>query len=187
MPNRNEPVRRQAAVVIPIFANSPHDVVFVERALHLRRHAGQIAFPGGAIDESDEGVLARAAVRELHEEIGIGPGAVTIVGELAPIVQRQNVFVVTSFVGVVRPGAEIVVDINEASAAHRVPLAAITAPGAVHPGIEAIDGKHIETYHFDYGPLHVWGLTAQMLRGFVAAYDAPGSPVRAALEAHLID
>ena len=43
--------RRLAAVVIPIFANPPHEVVFVERARHLRRNAGQIAFPGGAVDD----------------------------------------------------------------------------------------------------------------------------------------
>lgn len=185
MPNRDEPVRRQAAVVIPIFANPPHEVVFVERAVHLRRHAGQIAFPGGAIDDADDGVLARAAVRELHEEIGIAPDAVSIVGELPAIVQRQNIFVVTPFVGVVRPGSEIVVDLNEASAAHRVPLAAIVMHEAVHPGIEAIDGKQIETYHFDYGTLHVWGLTAHMLHSFVTTYDAPGSWLRAALDERL--
>jgi len=96
MAERDETPRRLAAVIIPIFANPPHDVVFVERARHLRRHAGQIAFPGGALDAGDDGDLARAALREVHEEIGIPPAAITIVGELAPIVQRQNIFTVTS-------------------------------------------------------------------------------------------
>jgi 8-oxo-dGTP pyrophosphatase MutT (NUDIX family) len=185
MSEREEPVRRLAAVVVPIFANPPHEVVFVERAVHLRRHAGQIAFPGGALDEEDDGDLARAALRELHEEIGIPPAAVTIVGELPQIVQRRNIFIVTPFVGVVLPGLELVIDLNEASAAHRVPLAAIVAPGAVHPGVEIDGGRHIETYHFDYGALHVWGLTGRMLRDFVSEYERLESPLRAALDARL--
>ena len=74
--------RRLAAVVMPIFANPPHEVVFVERATHLRRHAGQIAFPGGALDEEDGGDLARAGLRELSEEIGIAPAAVEMVDRL---------------------------------------------------------------------------------------------------------
>jgi 8-oxo-dGTP pyrophosphatase MutT (NUDIX family) len=185
MPNRDEPVRRLAAVVIPIYANAPNDVVFVERAVHLRRHAGQIAFPGGAVDEADGGDQARAAIRELHEEIGIPPDAVSIVGRLTPIVQRQNVFTVTPFVGVVAPGTELVVDLNEASAAHRVPLAAIVEPGAVHPGVEYEAGRRIETQHFDYGALHVWGLTGHMLRDFVLEYHRAASPLRAALDERL--
>jgi 8-oxo-dGTP pyrophosphatase MutT (NUDIX family) len=186
MPNRDAATRRQAAVVIPIFAGPPYDVVFVERARHLRRHAGQIAFPGGAVDDIDGGDHARAALRETYEEIGIPPAAITIVAQLEPILQRQNVFIVTPFVGVVASGSELVVDLNEASDAHRVPLAAILEPGAVHDGIEEVeDGRRIETSQFDYNGLHVWGLTGRILHDFVLLYRASGSPLRAALDAHL--
>ena len=185
MSEREGPARRLAAVVVPIFANPPHEVVFVERAVHLRRHAGQIGFPGGALDDADGGDLARAALRELHEEVGVPPRAVTIVGNLPALPQRQNVFVVTPFVGIVTPGIELVVDLNEASAAHRVPLAAILEPGAVHAGIQVEDGRAIDTYQFDYGALHVWGLTGRMLHDFVGAYMVSGSPLRAAIDALL--
>jgi 8-oxo-dGTP pyrophosphatase MutT (NUDIX family) len=176
---------RFAAVVIPIFANAPHDVVFIERAQHLRRHAGQIAFPGGALDDADGGDHARAGVRELHEEIGIPPSAVTIVGRLEAIRQRQNVFTVTPFAGIVAPGSPIVLDLNEASAAYRVPLAAILEPGAVHAGIETIGERAIDTMHFDYGTLHVWGLTGQILNAFVRDWARSDSGLRAAIEARL--
>jgi 8-oxo-dGTP pyrophosphatase MutT (NUDIX family) len=185
MAQRDETPRRLAAVVIPIFANPPHEVVFVERARHLRRHAGQIAFPGGALDDADGGDHARAALREVHEEIGIPPSLITIVGQLEPILQRQNVFIVTPFIGVVRAGTELIVDLNEASGAHRVPLDAILAPGAVHDGIEHIDGRHIETSLFDYGDMHVWGLTGRMLHDFVQLYNARDSALRAVLDAQL--
>jgi 8-oxo-dGTP pyrophosphatase MutT (NUDIX family) len=181
-----EAPRRLAAVVIPIFANPPYEVVFVERATHLRRHAGQIAFPGGAVDDEDEGDLARAGLRELDEEIGIPPAAVTIVGRLDPIRQLRNVFNVTAFIGVVKPGTPLVVDLNEASAAHRVPLAAIVTPGAVHPGVEVIGDHRIHTALFDYGTMHVWGLTGNILTEFARRYHAPGSELRAALDARLL-
>jgi 8-oxo-dGTP pyrophosphatase MutT (NUDIX family) len=181
-----EAPRRLAAVVMPIFANAPHDVVFIERARHLRRHAGQIAFPGGAVDDEDEGDLARAGLRELHEEIGISPGSVAIVGRLTPIRQERNVFNVTPFVAVVAPNTPLVVDLNEASAAHHVPLAAIVAPGAVHPGIEISGGNAIETPVFDYGGLHVWGLTGRILEMFVDRYHAAGSALRTALDERLL-
>lgn len=178
--------RRLAAVVMPIFANAPHEVVFIARASHLRRHAGQIAFPGGAVDDEDEGDLARAGLRELHEEIGIPPAAVTVVEQLDLIRQTNNVFNVTPFVAVVAPETPLVVDLNEASAAHRVPLAAIVEPGAVHPGIEVIGEHRRQTYLFDYGALHVWGLTGKVLDDFVRRYHAPDSPLRAALDARLL-
>ena len=177
--------RRPAAVVIPIFADPPHEVVFIERATHLRRHAGQIAFPGGAVDAEDDGDLARTALRELHEEIGIPPAAVRIVDQLPMIRQARNIFNVTTFVGVVEPGTPLVVDRNEAAAAFRVPLAAIVTPGAVRPGVEVREGLHIKTMLFDYGTMHVWGLTGSILEEFTRRYREAGSCLRASLEARL--
>ncbi|HEV8021334.1 MAG TPA: CoA pyrophosphatase [Candidatus Lustribacter sp.] len=181
-----EAPRRPAAVVIPIFANPPYEVVFIERATHLRRHAGQIAFPGGAVDDEDDGDLTRAALRELEEEIGIPPAAVAIVGQLAMIPQARNIFNVTPFVGIIAPGTPLVVDQNEASAAHRVPLGALVAPGAVHPGAELREGLRIKTPVFDYGALHVWGLTGNILDEFVRRYHAPDAGLRTAIEARLL-
>jgi 8-oxo-dGTP pyrophosphatase MutT (NUDIX family) len=180
-----ETPQRLAAVVIPIFASAPHEVVFVERARHLRRHAGQIAFPGGALDDEDGGDHACAALRELHEEIGIPPSAVTIVGRLDPFFQRRSGFEVTPFVAVIATGTPLVVDLNEASAAHLVPLAAILAPGAVHAATEVSGERRIETLVFDYGAMHVWGLTAHILSAFVHHYRDDASALRAALDERL--
>jgi 8-oxo-dGTP pyrophosphatase MutT (NUDIX family) len=176
--------RRPAAVVIPIFDAPPFDVLFVERATHLRRHAGQIAFPGGAVDAGDADHAA-GALRELREEVGIPPAAVSLVGRLPAIRQDRNAFIVTPFVGIVRSGTPLVVDTNEASAVHHVPLADILRPGAIRIGIHVDGDRSIETFILDHGRLYVWGLTARILHSFVEHVRAQPSDLRDALEAGL--
>ena len=173
--------RRPAAVVIPIFSAPPFDVLFVERAPHLRRHAGQIAFPGGAVDAGDADHAA-GALRELHEEVGIPAGAVTLVGRLPEIRQERNVFAVTPFVAIVQAGTPLVVDANEASAVHHVPLAEILRPGAIRIGVHEDGQRRIETFILDRGPLRVWGLTARILHAFVEHVRAEPSALRRAIE-----
>lgn len=112
--------------------------------------------------------------------------AVAVVDRLAMIPQERNVFNVTPFVAVVTPETPLVVDLNEASAAYRVPLAAIVASGAVHRGIEVRADLRIATWQFDYGTMHVWGLTGTILNAFTRRYHALGSPLRAALDERLL-
>lgn len=172
---------RLAAVVVPIYADPPHDVVFIERARHLRRHAGEIAFPGGALDEADAGDHAVAALREVREEIGVPGDRIRIIDRLPTIRQRSRVFDVTPFVAIVDAGTPIVLDENEAFAVHRVPVARIVAPGAVHRTTHDTGEQTIETYVFRDGSLFVWGLTGRILATFVEHAARAGSPVHAAL------
>jgi 8-oxo-dGTP pyrophosphatase MutT (NUDIX family) len=95
--------RRPAAVVLGIGEVPPHGVIFIERAAHLRNHAGQIGLPGGGMDPGDEGNLRATALREMAEEVGVAPGRVTIVGELPVIKARVNNYAVTPFVATVAP------------------------------------------------------------------------------------
>jgi 8-oxo-dGTP pyrophosphatase MutT (NUDIX family) len=169
-------------VLIAISADPPHPIVFVERAAHLRDHPGQIGFPGGSVDAADGNDRAQTAVRELHEEIGIAPDRVTIVGRLGDVRQRTNTFIVTPIIGVISPATPLTIDPAETAAVFSVPLAAVVAPGAVYPGRETVGGLAIETFVFDYGALHVWGLTARILHDFVGAWNDAGSPLRSAIE-----
>jgi 8-oxo-dGTP pyrophosphatase MutT (NUDIX family) len=174
-------MERYAAVLIPIFAAAPPHVVFIERARHLRRHAGQIAFPGGAVEPDEAADHERAALREVEEEIGIAPDRVAVVERLPAIRQRSGGFTVTPFIGIIAPDGPLTVDANEVAAIHRVPLAAILAPGAVRAGIEIAGERRIDTTHFDHDGLHVWGLTGHILAAFVERYRDAASPLRAAL------
>jgi 8-oxo-dGTP pyrophosphatase MutT (NUDIX family) len=173
---------RAAAVLVAIFADPPHPMVFVERAAHLRDHPGQIGFPGGSVDPADGNDRARTALRELYEEVGVAAQRVTIVGRLPDACPRVNNFVVTPFVGVLEPGTPLIIDAAETAAVITVPLHAVVAPGAVRRGSERIGERSISTWVFDYGELHVWGLTAAILQTFVAAWNQTDSVLRAAIE-----
>ncbi|HEY1656362.1 MAG TPA: CoA pyrophosphatase [Candidatus Tumulicola sp.] len=150
--------RRKAAVVIAIFRRPPHGIVFVERAVHLRDHPGQIGLPGGGVHLEDRD-LAATALRELHEEVGIAPVRATIVGELPMLRQRRvNNFDVTPFVAVVAEG-ELTIDAAETAGVFLVPLAAVLEHRAEHIVL-------------DYEGRRIWGLTARILESFVEEWTA---------------
>ncbi len=174
---------QRAAVVIPILAVAPHRVIFVARAAHLRNHPGQIAFPGGTVDLADGDDLARTALRELHEELGIPPDRIALVGRLEHVLPGSGRFEIAPFVGVVEPHTKLTIDPSETAGVFEVPLAEIAAPGAVHQGTETVGERRVDTWLFDYEGMHVWGATGRILRHFVVALARSDSPLREALVA----
>ena len=174
-------------MLVGIFADPPYPVIFVERAAHLRDHPGQIGFPGGSVDPADGDDRARTALRELHEELGVSAERVTVVARLPDAHQRSNNFVVTPIVGVLQPATPLTIDASETAAVFTVPLDEIVAPGAVHPGIETVGKGDFDTWLFDYGDLHVWGLTARILHDFVATWHDAAANLRPAVQRALQD
>lgn len=71
--NRATLNQRQAAVLIPVVRREQPGLLLTQRSPHMRKHAGQVAFPGGAVDSTDASLIA-AALREAHEEVAIPPG-----------------------------------------------------------------------------------------------------------------
>ena len=95
------PGSKDAAVLVPLYRD-PLTAVLTERRADLRRHAGEISFPGGRQDHPAED-LRETALREAHEEIGLDPSAVELVGALPPVgtfVTRYRIF---PFVGLIEP------------------------------------------------------------------------------------
>jgi hypothetical protein len=174
-------------VLVPILARAPHGVVFVERAQHLRRHPGQIGFPGGTEEPFDAGDPVRTALREFVEELGIGAEHVSIVGRLPDVAQGLNRFLITPIVGVLDSNTRFSVDGKEIVAASAVPLASIIANGAIYQNAELsrAHGRTIDA--FDYGRRRIWGFTAKILKSFVEAWTAPASKLRNAAEAFWCD
>lgn len=170
---------------MPIFARAPHGVLFVERAAHLRRHPGQIGFPGGTEETDDAGDPVRTALRELFEELGVEAERVAIVGRLPDLEQRMNSFVITPVVGVLDETTRLALDGEEIAGVFTVPLAAIVATGALYDDLEITQSRGRPMYAFDYEGRHVWGFTARVLKSFVEAWTAPGAALRATAEARL--
>ena len=98
------PGTKDAAVLVPLY-RGPLTAVFTERRADLRRHAGEISFPGGRQDEPDED-LRSTALREAHEEIGLDPAGVEIVGALPPVGTFVTGYRIFPFVGLIEPGQE---------------------------------------------------------------------------------
>jgi len=134
-------------------------------------------------DPIDGGDAVRTAVRELHEELGVGPERVHIVGRLPELKQNLNRFVIAPVVGVLDPGTRFLVDGGEIAGVFSVPLASIVSSGAIYEDAEAGAARGRAMYAFDHDGRHIWGFTGRVLKAFADAWAAPESPLRAAVRA----
>ncbi len=165
-----------AAVLIPIVEHPGEPTVLLtQRATQLRRHAGQVSFPGGRIEPQD-GSPTAAALREAHEEIGLPESVVSVVGFLPDHVVISG-FRVTPVVAMVRPGFELLPDAQEVADTFEVPLAFVLDPRNHRPRMHRFRTADAEARLFEipYDNRHIWGATAGML---VTLYRlcAGGSP-----------
>ena len=96
------PGTKDAAVLVPLYRD-PWKTILTERRPDLRRHAGEISFPGGRQDHPAED-LRSTALREAEEEIGLDPAGVELVGALPPVGTFVTGYRVFPFVGIVEPG-----------------------------------------------------------------------------------
>ena len=154
-----------AAVLVPIQERDDGDhLVLTKRAEHLNHHRGQVAFPGGRVDPGDCGELA-AALRESHEEIGIDPAHVRVLGRLDQVTAAYD-FVVTPFVGVIPPFYEFRLNPAETDAVFSVPIASLLEPKCV------VIADHLSShgepvYHFYCNGWDIWGATARIIVQFL--------------------
>lgn len=155
---------RPAAVLVPVWLRPEGArVILTKRASHLQHHPGQVAFPGGKRDDGDP-TLEACALREAHEEIGLHPGAVELLGRL-PAHDTVTGFTVTPVLGLVRDDFIPVSQAGEVEEVFTVPL-----PHVLDPGRYAIEsrmwrGTLRRYYAVPWGPYYIWGATARMLRG----------------------
>jgi 8-oxo-dGTP pyrophosphatase MutT (NUDIX family) len=160
-----DPARRlrPAAVLMPLVERGATiTVVLTRRAVGLRRHGGQVAFPGGRVDPGDAS-LAAAALREAWEEIGLDPDAVELLGALD---RHETVtrFSVTPFVGRVRAPFVPRPDPAEVAEVFEVPLAFLLDPRNLQVHRRRWQGGWRQYYAIPYGPHYIWGATARMLK-----------------------
>ena len=135
--------------------------VFTKRREDLRRHAGEISFPGGRQDEPDED-LRVTALRETEEEIGLPRDEVELIGALPPVGTFVTGYKIHPFVGVIRPGHRWIPQPREVEEILELSL------GALLEGYESKRllrrGVPIKTPTYTVGDSFVWGATARILQ-----------------------
>ena len=155
----------RAAVLIGLIERTTDiHVLLTRRATHLARHAGQVAFPGGRIEPDDRDSEA-AALREAHEEIGLPPDHVEVVGRIGDHITGTG-FLVTPVIGVITPEFKPQPDPTEVAGVFEVPLSVVFAPDGLSEWVEDRYGARLRGLELNYAGERIWGATAAMLQTF---------------------
>jgi 8-oxo-dGTP pyrophosphatase MutT (NUDIX family) len=158
---REQPVR-PAAVLIGIVEREEPMVLLTQRSAELNEHAGQIAFPGGKIDATDQSPLD-AALREAEEEVGLDRSYVDPIGYL-DLYGTGFGFRILPTVARVRPGFTLTINHSEVVDAFEVPLAFLMNPTNHQVHSKEFRGMERSYYAMPYAERYIWGATAGMLR-----------------------
>jgi 8-oxo-dGTP pyrophosphatase MutT (NUDIX family) len=150
-----------AAVLVAVTDRAEPGVILTRRADAMRRHAGQVAFPGGRIDPEDDGAVA-AALREAREEIGLDPALVELVGP-ADLYRTITGFDVQPVVGVIPPDLVFVPEPGEVAAVFEVPFHFVLDPANQVEASVEWRGAQRRYFEIAWNGHRIWGATAAML------------------------
>ena len=154
---------KAAAVLVPVIAHPDETTVLLtQRATGLRAHAGQIAFPGGRLDEDDPSPLA-AALREAEEEIGLMADHVLPLGYLDAYLSGTG-YLVTPVVALVAPGATLSLNEAEVADTFEVPLGFLMDPSRHEIHERDWNRRRRRYYAIPFGERYIWGVTAGIIR-----------------------
>ena len=150
-----------AAVLVAVVDRAEPSVILTVRTETVRKHAGQVAFPGGRIDPEDDGPVA-AALREAEEEIGLPRARVEVIGTADPY-RTITGFTVTPVIGVVPPGLALIPHPGEVAAIFETPLRHLLEPA--NQIVRTMDwrGRERSYYEIEWDGRRIWGATAAMI------------------------
>lgn len=151
-----------ASVLVPIIDHPGEaTVLFTRRTLHLKKHSGQVSFPGGRAEPQDPSPEF-TALRETQEEIGLPPERVEVIARLPEYFTRTG-FRVTPVVGVVTPPVELIPDAREVDEVFEVPLGFLLDRANYRRDSREIGGRTAHYYVIEHNGRVIWGATAGML------------------------
>ena len=164
------PGAKQAGVLVPLYvdADATLHAVFTRRHDDLRRHPGEISFPGGRRDPGDADLRA-TALRETHEEIGLPPAAVELLGALQPTPTFVTNYAIYPFVGVIEGGFAWVMQEAEVAEVLEFALDDLRAGHSIKRLVRR--GMAFKSDVYEVGPHMVWGATARILADLVTRLE----------------
>jgi 8-oxo-dGTP pyrophosphatase MutT (NUDIX family) len=160
LPELRERSSIPAAVLIAITDRMDPGVLLTVRREHLRTHAGQVAFPGGRVDDGED--AQSAALREAHEELGLDPSLVDPMGRLEDY-RTVTGFVVAPVIGLIPPDLPLAPYEDEVSDWFEAPLAHLIDPKNQHLETAVFGGRERRYWQIEWNDWRIWGATAAML------------------------
>ncbi|MBK5289461.1 MAG: CoA pyrophosphatase [Acidimicrobiia bacterium] len=172
-PTFNVSDAREAAVLVALYEDQGDThVVLTKRPETMPSHQGEIAFPGGKRDPGDVD-LAAAALREAHEEVGIVPAQVEILGELDTIATVASAFTITPIVGLLPAPPQLVPDPFEVVDAFGISLSELLHPDTYREEFWDLWGEYRSMTFFELPSETVWGATARILTRLLTIVTTP--------------
>lgn len=158
------------AGVLAAFRADTGGLILTKRASGLRHHPGQIALPGGKVEREDPDTVT-AALREAHEEVGLDPARVEVLGCLPPH-RTSTGFAMVTVIGLIDGPFEPVPEWGEVDEVFEVPFAHIANPAHYRLERRPWRGSWRHYYTAPWGPYYIWGATARVLHSL--AVRLPG-------------
>jgi 8-oxo-dGTP pyrophosphatase MutT (NUDIX family) len=152
---------RAAAVLIPITDRDRPGVILTQRPSWLRSHAGQVAFPGGKIDDSDADAVD-AALREAEEELALPRAHVTVLGEADTYFSGSG-YRIAPVIGIIPPDLPLIANPQEVEDWFEVPLDFLLDPANLEKKEAIWQGQQRQYYDMDWQGRRIWGVTAGII------------------------
>jgi 8-oxo-dGTP pyrophosphatase MutT (NUDIX family) len=150
-----------AAVLVPIITHPAPTILLTRRTSHLKKHAGQVSFPGGRIDPGD-GDAETAALREAQEEVGLDPAMVEVIGRMDDYVTGTG-YRITPVLGLLPPGLSYNPSPHEVDAVFEFPFATLLDPDAPKRQRQHVRGQWREYWVWPHPDHFIWGATAAIM------------------------
>jgi 8-oxo-dGTP pyrophosphatase MutT (NUDIX family) len=162
---------RSAAVLVPLVGGEDElRLLCFERTHEVMEHKGEICFPGGSIEPSDADAV-QAALREAHEELGVSPGLVDVLGTLDDVHTTVSNYVITPVVGHIGRMPQLVLDPLEVARPVIPSLDELRKPGAEGVEWRAWRGRKRQIYYYQVDGGRIWGATGRILHNLLALWS----------------
>lgn len=152
---------KAAAVLVALTEREEPGVLLLHRPSTMRAHPGQVALPGGRIDADETPI--DAALREAHEELGIDPAVVQVIGETDRYATGTG-YDITPVIGVIPPDLAINPNPTEVAQWFEAPLAFVLDPANHQRKTFEWEGRAVDYFDIQWREHRIWGVTAGVLR-----------------------